>query len=175
MTLHFTTTVRTELGKFRQIWSTMSLKSDFFETLKTHGRLPVASPEEGFKLLKKIAALNEEIEKLMNDGQISGSSNHNYFIRLARNSFSLLQSGTVARVCGSVRTTRSSTSSLRSQHSIHQNTMTTHSPVSRSVSAATSPLSSRRITHAMPMSSSSSACLFLLLRRRGSSPSSFFS
>ena len=73
VTMHFTTTVRTELGKFRQIWSTMSLKSDFFETLKTHRRLPIASPEEGFKLLEREAELTKKNENLAKEKNPSSS------------------------------------------------------------------------------------------------------
>ena len=64
VTLHFTTTIKTELGKYRQIWSTMSFKSDFISTLKTHHRLPISSPEEGYKLIKEKDEFAKEIKNL---------------------------------------------------------------------------------------------------------------
>ena len=54
---------------------------------------------------------NDEIDAYMNNGHVRGGSSHNYYIRLSQNSFSLMQSGIIARARGYVRATRSSVAS----------------------------------------------------------------
>ena len=62
-TMHFTTTRTTEDNKTAQNWHIMKFKSDFMDTLRTYGRLPLQSPDEGLKLYNEIEKLKDQLRK----------------------------------------------------------------------------------------------------------------
>ena len=57
VSMHFATTRTTEENMTQQNWFAMSFKKDFFDCLKTYGRLPIKSPEEALKIFLQLQEL----------------------------------------------------------------------------------------------------------------------